>query len=110
MAPNRETGKDAPAQCLPSPAPGQPTEQPEFSREELAEAKRQIASTLHKLREALKTLKAKGDHRRYQSQITLAERRIKAFSLAGRLIEREMNRPASSGPAECSGQAKKEPL
>ena len=31
----------------------------EFSREELAEARRQIDSTLHKLRETVKTLRAR---------------------------------------------------
>lgn len=61
----------------------------ENSIAELIEAKRQIDSTLHKLRETVKTLEAKENSDRYKSQITLAERRIKAFELAVTLIERE---------------------
>ena len=41
----------------------------------LNEAKRQIASTIHKLRETIRTLEAKEDPARYKSQITLAKRR-----------------------------------
>lgn len=62
----------------------------EFSREDLTEAKRQIDSTLHKLRETVKTLRAKENPERYKSQITLAERRIQAFELAVCLLEREL--------------------
>ena len=62
------------------------------SPEELAKARRQIDSTLHKLRATLETLEAKDDPNRYKSQITLARRRIQAFGLANRLIEREINR------------------
>ncbi|MCI8538122.1 MAG: hypothetical protein HFF18_05595 [Oscillospiraceae bacterium] len=61
-----------------------------FSMEDLTEAKRQIDSTLHKLRETVKTLEAKENPARYKSQITLAKRRIQAFELAVRLIEREI--------------------
>ena len=61
----------------------------EYSKDDLTEAKRQIASTLHKLRETVKTLRAKENPERYKSQITLAERRIRAFEIAGHLIERE---------------------
>lgn len=64
----------------------------EYTREELLEAKRQIDSTLHKLREVLKTLEGKGEPRRYASQITLARRRIDAFSLANSLIEAELEK------------------
>lgn len=60
------------------------------SKEELTEAKRQIDSTLHKLREAVRTLQSKENPERYKSQITLAERRILAFEIAVRLIEREL--------------------
>lgn len=60
------------------------------SKEELLEAKRQIDSTLHKLRETVKTLEEKENPSRYKSQITLAKRRIQAFSIAISLIEREM--------------------
>ena len=63
----------------------------EYTKDELREAKRQIDSTLHKLREAVITLTAKEDPNRYQSQITLAKRRISAFELANVLIERELN-------------------
>lgn len=60
------------------------------SKEELLEAKRQIDSTLHKLRETVKTLEGKENPSRYKSQITLAERRIQAFTIAVSLIEREL--------------------
>ena len=59
----------------------------EFSKEDLTEAKRQIDSTLHKLRETIRTLQEKERPERYKSQITLAERRIKAFEIASQLIE-----------------------
>ena len=62
-----------------------------YTREELTEAKRQIDSTLHKLREVVKTLERKSDLARYKSQITLAKRRIRAFSIAGELIARELD-------------------
>lgn len=61
----------------------------EFSKEELAEARRQIESTLHKLRETADTLRGKERPERYKSQITLAERRIKAFEIAAVLIDKE---------------------
>ena len=63
----------------------------EVSKMDLTEAKRQIDSTLHKLRETLQTLRGKENPERYKSQITLAERRIRAFELANRLIERELS-------------------
>lgn len=59
----------------------------EYTREDLLEAKRQIDSTLHKLRETVKTLEAKENPERLKSQITLAQRRIAAFGLANELIE-----------------------
>lgn len=62
----------------------------EHTMEELKEAKRQIDSTLHKLREVIKTFEAKENPTRYKSQITLARRRIAAFEIAVELIEREM--------------------
>lgn len=62
----------------------------EYTKEELLEAKRQIDSTLHKLKETVRTLEAKEDPRRYQSQITLAKRRVEAFTIANALIEREL--------------------
>ena len=62
----------------------------DFAKCDLLEAKRQIDSTLHKLRETVKTLTAKENVKRYQSQITLANRRIQAFEIANCLIEREL--------------------
>ncbi|MCJ0580975.1 hypothetical protein MMJ59_08625 [Enterococcus cecorum] len=62
----------------------------DYSMDELREAKRQIDSTLHKLREVVKTFEQKENSKRYQSQITLAKRRIHAFTIANELIEREM--------------------
>lgn len=64
----------------------------EYSKEDLTEAKRQIDSTLHKLREVVKTFEAKENSARYKSQITLAQRRIKAFELANVLIEAELKK------------------
>lgn len=61
-----------------------------YSKEELIEAKRQIDSTLHKLRETVKTLEGKENPARYKSQITLARRRIQAFTIAADLIQREL--------------------
>ena len=61
-----------------------------YTREDLAEARRQIASTLHKLRETVKTLESKESPQRYKSQITLAKRRIAAFEIAEDLIEAEL--------------------
>jgi len=62
----------------------------EYTIDELMEAKRQIDSTLHKLRETVKTLESKDHSERYKSQITLAKRRIKAFEIANHFIEDEI--------------------
>ncbi len=62
----------------------------DFSNGDLLEAKRQIDSTLHKLRETIKTFESKENPDRYKSQITLAKRRVKAFEIANCLIEREL--------------------
>ncbi len=62
----------------------------DFSKDDLLEAQRQIGSTLHKLRETVKTLEAKEQPQRYKSQITLAKRRIQAFEIAACLIENEL--------------------
>ncbi len=62
-----------------------------FSAEDLAEAKRQIVSTIHKLEETVKTLEAKENAARLRPQITLAKRRIRAFGIAAALIEREIS-------------------
>ena len=61
-----------------------------YTREELLEAKRQIDSTLHKLDGVIRTFEAKEDSQRYKSQITLARRRVEAFTIARELIEREL--------------------
>ena len=62
----------------------------EYTCDDLLEAKRQIDSTIHKLKEVVKTLEAKENAERYKSQITLAKRRVAAFTLAGELVEREL--------------------
>ena len=69
----------------------------EYSAEELLEAKRQIDSTLHKLRKTVETLRAKPDPERYRSQMTLAVRRIRAFEIANHLIEAELERGSAEG-------------
>ena len=61
-----------------------------YEQDDLQEAKRQIESTLHKLRETVKTLEGKENPSRYKSQITLAKRRIKAFTIAVTLIEQQL--------------------
>lgn len=63
----------------------------EISQDELAEAKRQIDSTLHKLQETIKTFESKENAERYKSQITLAKRRVKAFEIANYFIEKEID-------------------
>ena len=62
----------------------------EYTREQLLEARRQIDSTLHKLRETIRTFEAKEEPQRYKSQITLARRRVEAFTIAKELIGREL--------------------
>ena len=64
----------------------------DYTAQDLAEAKRQIDSTVHKLKAVLATLEAKEDPARYKSQITPAQRRVRAFELAGSLIDRELGR------------------
>jgi len=64
----------------------------EYSKAELSEAKRQIDSTLHKLRETVKTLEAKEHAENCKSQITLAKRRVKALDIANDLIQKELMR------------------
>jgi len=63
----------------------------EYTREELLEAKRQIDSTVHKLKAVVKTLEGKEDPGRYRAQITLARRRVVAFGLAASLIEEKLD-------------------
>ncbi|MFC0237063.1 hypothetical protein [Fictibacillus phosphorivorans] len=62
----------------------------EIILDNLVEAKRQLDSTIHKLKETVKTLEGKENPNRYKSQITLAQRRIQAFELSVFLIEREI--------------------
>lgn len=62
----------------------------EYTKEDLIEAKRQIDSTLHKLRETIKTFESKENSERYKSQITLAKRRVRAFEIANYFIEKEI--------------------
>ena len=65
-----------------------------YTDDQLTEAKRQIDSTLHKLRETVKTLEGKENPGRYKSQITLARRRIEAFGIAVDMIEKELDSKA----------------
>jgi len=58
----------------------------EYTKEDLLEARRQIGSTVHKLKEVVRTLESKPDPGRYKAQITLARRRVAAFTLADALI------------------------
>lgn len=62
----------------------------DYTTADLLEAKRQIDSTLHKLRQTIQTLQAKENPERYKSQITLAVRRVRAFEIANALIEKEL--------------------
>lgn len=62
-----------------------------YTTEELKEAKRQIDSLLHKLRETIKTLESKENPNRYKSQITLAKRRVEALEIADDLIAQELS-------------------
>lgn len=64
----------------------------EYSKDDLIEAKRQIDSTLHKLKETVKTLELKENVSRLKSQITLAKRRIKAFEIANYFLENEIKK------------------
>lgn len=65
-----------------------------YTDDQLTESKRQIDSTLHKLRETAKTLEDMESPNRYKSQITLARRRIEAFGVAVDLIEKELDSKA----------------
>ena len=65
-----------------------------YTEEELLEAKRQIDSTIHKLKEAVKSFENKENPARYKSQLTLAKRRIKAFEVANELIGLELEAAA----------------
>ncbi len=73
----------------------------DYTRDDLNEAKRQIDSTLHKLREVIKTLEGKEDPKRYRSQITLAQRRVKAFEIAVELIQGRLS-PSGNAYRYCT--------
>ncbi|WP_232202833.1 hypothetical protein [Olsenella sp. oral taxon 809] len=62
----------------------------EHTEEELVEARRQIAPTVHKLQASLETMQAKPNADKLKPQITLTQRRIKAFQIANDLIEQEL--------------------
>lgn len=64
----------------------------EITSADLIEAKRQIDSTLHKLKETIKTFELKENKDRYKSQITLAKNRVKAFKIANYLIKNEIRK------------------
>lgn len=68
----------------------------DYTKEELAEARRQLSSALHKTREVVRTFQAKEDPGRYKSQITLARRRVTAFEISIALIDEKL---ASCPPA-----------
>lgn len=76
--------------------------------DELAEAKRQIESTVGKLRKAVASMRGKRDGRRRLPQITLAERRIRAFELAVELIGEELAK--RGGEASDGGGGAREEL
>lgn len=63
-----------------------------YSEEDLFEAKRQIDSILHKLRESVRSLQAKQNADKLKPQITLASRRIQALEIAIALIENALER------------------
>lgn len=63
----------------------------DYSTTELTEAKQQLDSILHKLKETVKTLEAKDSPERYKSQLTLANRRIQALTIAVELIETQLH-------------------
>ncbi len=64
----------------------------ELNKEELLESRRQIDSTIHKLKASIKSMEAKENAARLKSQITLAKRRVKAFEIAVFLIEKELEK------------------
>ena len=63
-----------------------------YSPDELQEAKRQIDSTIKKLQKVLETFRNKENSGRYRSQITLVQRRLKAFEIANSFIEEAIER------------------
>lgn len=78
----------------------------ERTQGELAEAKRQIESLAGKLRKALESMRAKRDGRRRGSQITLAERRLRAFGVALELIGAELAKRGEGEERPGTGKVK----
>lgn len=62
----------------------------DYTIEDLTEARRQISSTIHKLNGVVETLESKPDPTRYKPQLTLAKRRVAAFTLALELVEEKI--------------------
>lgn len=67
------------------------------SLEELIESKKQIVSLLHKLRETILSLQSKPNQSRYKSQLTLAQRRIRAMEVSLELIEEKISHHTVKG-------------
>ncbi len=68
----------------------------EPSKEELSEANRQLASTIHKLKASIQSMEAKENAARRKSQIALARRRGKAFEIAVTLMEQELEKESDA--------------
>lgn len=62
----------------------------DYTQDELIESKKQLESLLHKLRKSERSLRAKDEPARYRSQLTLMQRRIRAFEIALELIGKEL--------------------
>lgn len=69
-----------------------------YTEEELLEARRQIGSTIRKLRNSAATMETKPNADKLKPQITLARRRIRAFEIADELIERELTASRATVP------------
>lgn len=69
----------------------------QYDEEALTQARRQIESTVRKLRGVVSTLEGKENPARFKSQITLAKRRIEAFTLADDLIGERLAAPKPVG-------------
>lgn len=65
----------------------------EYTLEDYQAAKKSLASTLHKIEQAILSLEKKqADGRNMKAQITLSQERVKALNLSLALIEREIAR------------------
>ena len=65
----------------------------ERDKTELVEAKRQIDSTLHKLREVVKTFEKKEEPSRYKSQIPLPKRLNTDFDIPTPRLQVQLKQP-----------------